>query len=488
MKKTSLLCGLLAALLLVPAFASCGEAPAAPSSPSGTAATSEDIVTEAVDPNLPAVKGNYNGASFRVIYPTHANFRYQHSDESTGDVLETALYERDSTLEDLLNIDFRYTVTEKIEEVYDKVSASILAGDDTFDLILNHVNWSLTNYIAERLVLDWYSIPNVDLTRPYWNQNMNSSLAIDNVLPIAASDYIIAGPLMLLFNTDLVEGFGLDNPYDAVADGSWTWDKLIGQGDAVLADINGDSVMDASDRYGFAVDISGSSYLLRSIPASCNQYSYSKASDGALQLTVNTQQMQGILEKCVGIFNGGCGLLYKNPTGKQSTPEQVAFFGTGNVLYYLVDSLYGSAYRGIEFEYGILPLPKYDEKQDGYHSLNWSGLMLVPVTAPDTDMVGCVAEWLAYQSNKDVLPVFFETLMDEKVARDDTSSEMLSLIFSTLVYDPAINYKSPGFYTFFDSLIMSKKTDLASYYSGKESADLAYIQTLNDNFAAFKSN
>ena len=112
--------------------------------------------------------------------------------------------------------------------------------------------------------------------------------------------------------------------------------------------------------------------------------------------------------------------------------------------------------------------------------------MLVPITAKDPGMVGCVAEWLNYYSAKEVQPVFFETLMHEKVARDDTSAEMLQLVFSTLVYDPAINYKSGGFYTFFDALVMGNNTGLASFYASREEAEIKYIETLNEYFEAFK--
>nr|MBQ4318305.1 extracellular solute-binding protein [Clostridia bacterium] len=356
MKKLAML--LLCAMLISTAAAcSSGSTDTGTPSDDTTAANAQTEVTEPVDPNMPEFETKYGGKDFRVIYPTHANFQYQHSDTETGDSVEDALYKRDITIEDQFEVDMKYTVVDQIKAVYDTVSQNILAGDDSFDLILNHVNWQINAYIAEKFVLDWYTVNNVDLEKPYWNQNMNDSLAIGDVLPVAASDYVVANPLMIFFNTELVKSMGLDDQYELVNSGKWTWDELIATSSKVMTDINGDGTMNADDRYGFVVDITGSSYMLRSIPASANQFIYSKGNDGSLNCTVNTPQMQTLLEKMVSLFNGGGGYLL-NYGAPQDNVKAVAHFNKGTTLYYLVDSLKAFAYRDIDFEYGILPLPK----------------------------------------------------------------------------------------------------------------------------------
>ncbi len=486
MKKTLVTMLLLASMLL----ASCAsDANVGDESDTTSASAVDETTTEAVDPNMPTFTDDYNGYDFRIYYPNHTNFYYQHSDEETGESVDDALYERDMKVEDELNINLTYSKIDgepnAISLLYEKVSSSILAGDDNFDMFLNHLNWQLTSYIADKMVLDWYDIPNVDLSKPYWNQNMNDSLAISDVLPVAAGDFVIADPLLIFFNGDLAEANQLSGQYELVDSGEWTWDKLAEHSAAVTRDINGDGEMTNDDMYGFGVNVTDSSYKLRSLPASAGEYIYSKGKDGGIELTVNTPRMQQFVEKMVTLFNGNGGLLLKLETGATEV-EEAAYFNNGNTLYYLVDSLNAGAYRSIDFEYGILPLPKFDEEQESYNSLNWSGLMLVPITTKDPAMVGCVSEWLSYYSSTIVQPEFFNTLMHEKVARDDRSADMLKLVFSTLVYDPAVNYKSVGFYTFFDHLVMSNNTGLASFYASRESAEMTYIETLNGYFEAFK--
>ena len=40
----------------------------------------------------------------------------------------------------------------------------------------------------------------------------------------------------------MTEKFGLENPYDLVYDGKWTWTKLAEMAETVASDLNGDGV------------------------------------------------------------------------------------------------------------------------------------------------------------------------------------------------------------------------------------------------------
>ena len=89
----------------------------------------------------------------------------------------------------------------------------------------------------------------------------------------------------------------------------------------------------------------------------------------------------------------------------------------------------------MDTDFGILPLPKYDENQEKYETLNWSGFMVIPATAGDLEMVGTVVENLGYLNDKIVLPAFYEILLGQKISRNEESSQMLDIIFEGSVYD-----------------------------------------------------
>ncbi|MBQ4605419.1 MAG: hypothetical protein IJB15_01860, partial [Clostridia bacterium] len=96
-----------------------------------------------------------------------------------------------------------------------------------------------------------------------------------------------------------------------------------------------------------------------------------------------------------------------------------------NTLHYAVEEL-----REVDFEYGILPLAKYDEAQEEYHTLSQDAysLFCVPLNAGNLEMIGAVTEAMAYESWKSVTPAYFEVAMKTKYSRDEASSQMLDLI------------------------------------------------------------
>lgn len=240
--------------------------------------------------------------------------------------------------------------------------------------------------------------------------------------------------------------------------------------------------MDEYDRYGVAIRVADSSWLLRNIPASNGQFSYKNGKNG-IELTVNSEKTQKIIEKAVSLFNGGGGLLIGGTD--QDVATEVACFNRGTYLTYFVSSLRAaSAYNNLDFDYGVLPLPKYDENQDKYISLSWSHNLMIPLNA-DKDMSGMVSEWMSYYGHTIVRPKFYDSLLSVRFAQDSETVDMLNLIFDNIVCDPAMNFKSKAFYGYFDSMVMEKKTDFASYYQKNEAAELAYIEQLNESFADF---
>ena len=86
--------------------------------------------------------------------------------------------------------------------------------------------------------------------------------------------------------------------------------------------------------------------------------------------------------------------------------------------------------RESDTEFGILPLPKYDESQTGYYTTSRDGrsMFVIPVDVKDADFAGLITEALAVASNKYVVPAYYDVTLKTKTARDDESSEMLDII------------------------------------------------------------
>lgn len=458
---------------------SCGEA--APTVTTSDSPASDSSAPAENDALLPSDKKNFNNSDFTII--TSSWLKYVYAEEQTGSLVNDAMYERDLKTAEALGVNIKYhNVGDDIKAVYPAVQSSVMSGDKEYDLVVAHVNMNLVSYVSDNLVCDWNTIPHVDLSKPYWNKNVCESLSINGKSPFAASDIFMEDTVFLLYNKKLAQDMSLGSLYDYVYDGTWTWDKLGSLSSQITGDVDGNNVMDEYDRYGVAIRVAGSSWLLRNIPASNGQFVYQNGKDG-IELTVNSEKTQKILERAVSLFNGGGGYLIDG--NDQNADVEVACFNRGTYLTYFVSSLRAaSAYNNLDFDYGVLPLPKYDENQDGYISLSWSHNLMIPSNA-DRDMSGMVSEWMSYYGHTLVRPKFYDSLLSVRFAQDSETVDMLNLIFDNIVCDPAMNFTSKAFYGYFDSMVKDKKADFASYYQKNESTELAYIEQLNESFSGF---
>ena len=131
-------------------------------------------------------------------------------------------------------------------------------------------------------------------------------------------------------------------------------------------------------------------------------------------------------------------------------------------------------------EYGILPLPKYDESIDGYHStveilVQWGG---VPVTVTDPDLVSATAEALAYYSRIYTTPAYYETTLKLKQTRDDSSMEMLDMIMAGRDTDFLFVNNLGGMGNIFASVFNAGQNNFASLYASNEMAANANLSKL----------
>ena len=75
---------------------------------------------------------------------------------------------------------------------------------------------------------------------------------------------------------------------------------------------------------------------------------------------------------------------------------------------------------------GVLPAPKSDEAQENYQNVIDAGkLMVIPKTAQDLDRTGVILESLSYEGYKSVISAYYDTMLKNKLMRDEDSIEML---------------------------------------------------------------
>ena len=103
---------------------------------------------------------------------------------------------------------------------------------------------------------------------------------------------------------------------------------------------------------------------------------------------------------------------------------------------------YISNYRNMKDDFGILPIPKYDEKQERYITNCGVGEIAVLPRSYDEsrlDNVGILLEALAYDTNKSIIPEYKEVLLKTKYARDNESEDMIDIVIDSVSFEFGLN-------------------------------------------------
>lgn len=483
MKNRIFPCLFAAALLIGCAVTACGETAAEPE----TASTAPTVTTEAVTekPEQPYADAcDYGGKSFAMLIC--GDDAYFYSDEQTGDAMNDAVYERTVQTEDWLNVSIESTpmIVSYSGDFIKAVQELVLAGDTTYHLIIGHSIRGISDFIVSDYLCDWNEIPTIHLEREYWNQSCNRELSVNGHQYVAKSDFILSDPACVMFNKSMIADYDLESPYDLVRSGKWTLDKMFELGAAAAKDLDGDGKMTIADQYGFT---SMGEFVLNSCIHASGIRLVSKNADDTFSISIFGDRMVSLVEKFHEYINGtDNAFLWDNHSAPDDKTIKIP---TGRVLFQLEPSSRLGQYRGTEVDFGLLPLPKLDEAQDGYASNDWSNLMYIPNTAQDLDMVGNVMETLTYYSQKITVPAYYDVLLGTKLARDADTQEMLGLIFGGIVYDPGVNYFGFGanmmelFYTLPHLVYTQKKGDFASWYEAKSAGSVKEIEAFNEALA-----
>ena len=119
-------------------------------------------------------------------------------------------------------------------------------------------------------------------------------------------------------------------------------------------------------------------------------------------------------------------------------------FMRNEALFYWAELRSVEILRGMEADFGILPVPKYDESQEYYsHTVNpWVAmLMAVPIrTDGDLEKIGAVTNAYAKLGHDMMIPAYYELTLQRKISRDDESEISIDIILANMRYDQGYMY------------------------------------------------
>lgn len=398
------------------------------------AAESDENTTREIKDDVPEI--DFGGETFNMLIAGQtwatANMLRE---EITGEIVNDAQYLLKSKIEERFNVILQETATDDIWSTK-FISSMISSGDETYDVYFP-LDLYILGYAQQKMIYNWKDLVYINLSKPYWDSNMNKNLTINNNTYFAFGAYDLSYydlTHVLVFNKDMIWNYGLEMPYNLVESGKWTVDKFREMAKKATFDVNGDGEMKKEDSYGM---ISVPKQVLPCFWIAAGELSIAKdAADYPYFNVPGNSKFYSVIEKLFEIMwddNIWC----RNKEIINFWPESVKMFSENRALFTSQTFYYLTEFRSIDADFGIVPYPKFTEDQERYYSRVEGGckLAIVPITNQSPDKAGTILEAMACESYKTVIPQYYEVALKRKNSRDAESEKMLDLIFATRVYD-----------------------------------------------------
>ena len=481
---TRISAGFLALLML--SMTACGSVETETTAVTAAAET-VPVETEETRPPHGLPETDFEGAPFRIsCFGDEDQVPYLQPAESIGEAVNDAIYNRNSMLMDEYNFVFEtISYGTDFNKHTKDISALVLAGEDAYEMIYGHVVGTCNNAIIGDY-MNMYDLPYLNFDAPWWPaQSVDEMTIFDCMYTIAcnATYSQLASAKVVFFNKDLADQYGLEDPYELVRNGEWTIDKLISMSEGIYQDTNGDGVRDVEDVYGYTTIPMQNGFFV-----SCNTPILSPTDDGGKEITVMTERTVSLVEKLYSWYYES-GNVFLTVTDLKDPGYCANVFAAGKAAMTFGKLHHASEYyRESDVSYGILPQPKYDTAQEQYSIFACPSLFSVPITCQNTELAGLVFEAMTYYGYYDVIPVYYETTLQGKIADAPEDVEMLEIINDALIVSFAYCYDNwEGFAHFLSGNIMNfavdkGNKDVASVYAKKEKSALNRLEKCLDAF------
>ena len=354
-------------------------------------------------------------------------------EEETGDTIKDIIYQRNKEVENYFDIEFVFSpgnIWSTNSAATPQIRSLIQSGDDTYEVFINvqHAGMPL---VYEDLFVEWTdeTMPYANLDNPWWYQNVKRDLNFGDKVYVMVGAYnfhCLKASGAIAFNKTIMDELEMEYPYQYVKDGTWTIDKFIELVKKGQKDLNGDGLLKPEDdRYGFT------GWKWEMIPAmfvGMGGSPVKKDDDGLPVLNINNERTFNIIDKLIELYDDGNGAW----DGGDKYGAAHTMFKESRLLFEDTTLTALPGLRELEDDFGAVPYPKLDEDQEEYYSriVNFSSLTYIPVTNNKLELTSAVLEYMAYLSDRDLIPAFYDEILNIKTARDFETEEMIDIIRS----------------------------------------------------------
>ena len=452
-----------AILMLIPCFAACANTQGSDETTANNAQTqaTPDDTTPAEDPRYDkegfwkddlSDEIDFKGETVTILYwddVERPEFEIT-EEEADGDMVKDAIYRRNLATEERMGVTFEWVGTpgdSGDRANFTNYVRNAYSGGTFYDIIATYSRTAgmlLTNGFIQDLnaIEDSY----INVEQPWWPKSMVSTCSIGNSLFFVSGDIstnVLHFMYAVYYNMDLLKDLNLEDPVPLVDNKKWTIDALINYTKDLYVDLDQDGGSSVGDQYGFCTTY----YHLDAFYTGSNMMCIVPGDNTVLKISDDFfgQKTIDLVDKLGTWFKTGD--TYVNPHGGDIDYD--APFEEGAALFclnrvYMADTQYGGGaapLRNADWEYGILPVPMYDENQTEYITVvgNPFTLWCVMQNAKNPQMSSAVIECMASEGYRKTSPMIFENNMKYRYTPDSAgkgdSARMFDIVRESIAFD-----------------------------------------------------
>ena len=389
---------------------------------------------------------------------------------TTDATLNEAVRERNNLVSEKLGIEIKAVPVANVQETFRQEA---LAPTGMFDIAMPTFA-SCAVLAQEGMFYDLRDFEDkgiIDLSAPWYDQNANESLSIQNRIYFTVSDMSIMHKIncfAMTYNPDLLSTKYPDlDLLQLVVDGEWTLDKLYEIGRSFSGDADGDGQQNHTDNWGL---VSGYNDVIHFYMASGERLCTKDENDNPI-LAIGSDSSITVSQKILSMLEENNWVSFAQDLSNEGVTDiwntSLAIFGEERAPFRVSVFSAIKKLRAYELDYGVIPMPKASADQDQYYTHASGGYGVVVPThlnESDANFAAYMIDVLSAGGKQYIATAYYDQILKNKDALSDTSKEVdiLDLIFENIVYDVGYIYDMGGLRTLHADLIADKSTDIVS--------------------------
>ncbi|OGO91706.1 MAG: hypothetical protein A2Y17_13085 [Clostridiales bacterium GWF2_38_85] len=440
----------------------------------------------------------YEGKEFKVLvlgstYGTYSSREFTFSEEDVlqSEVINEAAGKKNDYIKENYGVEIVPIYAQQADNILTLIRTDIQANSGSYDAVMPYMA-SLANLAQEGSLVDMAECDNIDFSMPWWDQSSIEQLSVHDKVFFATGDITLLNKVCataIVFNKDIIQTLGLENPYDLVDEGTWTFDTMVTMAKKYVQDLDGNQIYDYNDNWG----LSSSYGDVIEFYIAMGLHLAELDSNREPIITLGDTQSVTAIQKILTVLTDRSWVVHAQELSAMGATDiwdmSLRIFGEGRAMFRTsAFSAVEKLKANYEVNYGIVPLPKADENQENYYSYvatngTVSGIAIT-TGAPDPDFSAYMIEVNAVEGKNYLTPAYYETVLKLQGTTDPESIEMLDLIFENAVYDLGRVFNFGDISGIISTLAQNSSTDIVSELDKNEDAINQAIQSLLDAYDA----